>query len=124
LKSLDCARVAAIEAIRYSKQRRQALYLVSHRLAQRSEISMFFPGCISAMIAGDIGDHYLLTWRHPKQLRMQNQVVRMLVVPVVADVIPNVMKQGSISQRLPVACFAAEKRRECVIQLQRKVAHV
>jgi hypothetical protein len=62
----------------------------------------------SAVVSGHVGDDHLFGWRHPQQLGVQDQVVRMLVVLAVADVIPDVVEERGIGEELAVPRGASQ----------------
>ena len=78
----------------------------------------------AAMIARDVRDHDLLRRRDAEQVGVQDQMVRMLVVPLVADVIARVVQQRGVGERLAILARAAESFAERVEQRQREPLHV
>ena len=63
------------------------------------------------MVARHVRDHHLLGRRDAEQLGVHDQVVRVLVVPVVADVVADVVQQRGVGERRAVVGRAARAGR-------------
>ena len=71
-------------------------------LVERAVVARAFFGGLAAVIARDVGDHDLLRRRHAEQVGVKNEMIRMLVVPLVADVIARVVQQRGVGQRITI----------------------
>jgi hypothetical protein len=72
------------------------------------------------VVACDIRDDDLLSRRHAEQVGMQDQVVRVLVVALVADVVSNVVKERGVGKEPTVVGRAADALSEGVEQAERE----
>ena len=64
----------------------------------------------AAMVPRHVGDDDLLLRINAEQPGMEDEMIRVLVVPFVADVVPDVVEERRIGQCLPVGFLAAESR--------------
>src|SRR6266542_1549903 len=87
----DAIVMAAIQSIGDSQNRRQHKYSCLIGLVERGIIKMPFSGRRPAMIARHIGDHVALSFRESSQLRVLDQIKRVLVMRLVCDVITDVV---------------------------------
>ena len=67
-------------------------------LSSIPKLRCFCFGSLAAVIARDVRDHDLLRRRHAEQVGVQDQVIRVLVVPLVADVIADVVQQRGVGR--------------------------
>src|SRR5438105_8438801 len=78
----------------------------------------------TAVIARDVGNYQLLRRSHPQQLGVLDQVVRVLVVLVVADVIADVMQKRRVGEESSILGRAPETLANRVEQLERQALNV
>ena len=101
LEVADRAHVSAIEAIGHAQERRQALDAPAQRPCRARRSCGALLRRRAAMIARHVGDHDLIRRRDAEQIRVKNEMVRVLVVPLVADVIAGVVQQRGVGQAHP-----------------------
>ena len=76
---------------------------------------------------GGSADVATTTWSgvaHTQKLRVQNEVVRVLVVSLVADVVADVMEKRGIGQQIAIVRRGTEARADRVEELEREPLHV
>ena len=118
LQRVHRAHVSAVEAIGDAQDRGEPLDLIAQRLVERAEVAMLFPWRRAAMIARDVRDHHLLGRRDAEQLGVHDEVVRVLVVPIVVDVIADVVQQRGVGERGAIVGRTAEPAAQRVEQSQ------
>ena len=91
---------------------------------ERAVVRVDFLRRTAAMIAGDVRDDDLFRRRHPEQIGVKNQMIRMLVVALVADVIAGVVQKRRVGQRITILPCAPEALAERVEQDEREPLHV
>ena len=76
------------------------------------------------MIAGDQGDGFDLFGREPAEVTVLDEVVRMPVVPVVADVHADVVQQRCVLEPVALTIGQAVRRSSLVEQRERKLGNL
>src|SRR6185503_11859362 len=62
-------------------------------------------------------------WRDAEQFAVEDEVIRVLVVPVVVDVVADVVQQRRVAEDAPVRQLELEPVRERVEELERQRLH-
>ena len=102
-QSLDDLSVAAIQTLREPDQRAQDAHGLAQAPRQGAIALVRLLGRGLPMVARDQGDHLDLDGVEAAKLAVANQIVRVLVMPFVADVCPYVVEQRAELQPLPFA---------------------
>jgi hypothetical protein len=76
------------------------------------------------MVARDVRDDHLLGRRDAEQLGVNDEMVRVLVMPVVVDVIADVVQQRGVGERGALLGDTSEPRADRVEEAQREAADV
>jgi len=84
--------VSSVEAVGDSKDRRQPLDPPTELLVQRAVVAVRFPGRRAAVVARHVRHDHLIGRRHAQEIGVQDEMIRMLVVPLVADVVSHVVE--------------------------------
>jgi hypothetical protein len=124
LEAGDRLGVAAIEALREPQHRRERTHRLPHAPGQTAEAFVLPLRRRLAVIAGDERDHLNLVRLEAAQVAVGDQVVRVLVVPFVADVHADVVQDRRVLEPLALAVGQAVNRPGLVEQRQREPGHV
>ncbi len=104
--------VASIEAVRQSQHRRQHGDGALIFQAQRLETLMLRRGHIFAMVPAQVRNHSTFAEVEARHIGIGNQIKRVLVMPRIADEVPNVVQIGAGFQQ------TAKRRRQLMHALQ------
>jgi hypothetical protein len=99
----DALRVAAIEALREAQNGRQRADGPARAARQLSEALVAALRCPQPVVAGDERDRLDLLGLEPAEVAVLHEVIRVLVVPFVADVHPDIVHQRGKLEPLPLA---------------------
>ncbi len=116
--------MSSVESIRHPKQRCQPDHSLALLRRKRREVAVLLLRLRSPVVAGDVRHYHLLVRRHAEQLGVGDEVVRVLVMALVANVVADIVEQRRVGQRLPVFRGASDARLERIEQLKRKLAHL
>ena len=89
--------VAAVQAVRHAQQRRQATDSPTGRRVELCKIAVpRARGGGPPVEAGHMGDDHLFLGRNAEEVGVQDQVIRVLVVPLIVDVVPDVVQERRV----------------------------
>jgi len=96
-------RVAAVEAFGQAHERRQYRHRLPLSPSEVLELAVRAPGRGPAMVAGDEANHLDLVRLEAAQASVPDEVPRVLVVPLVADVVSDVVQERRVFEPLALA---------------------
>ena len=113
-------RVAAIEALGYAQDRRERAHGLAQRRRQPRVLFVRSLRRASTMIAGDERHDFDLVRVEAAEIAIPDQIVRMPMMPLVADVRADVVKQRRELEPLPLAIGQAVHRPRLIEDRQRQ----
>jgi len=116
--------VSAIEPVRDTQDRGEPLDAASQGAVERTVVAVLPLRRRAAVIARHVRDHDLLGGRHPEQIGVEDEMVRVLVMALVADVIAGVVQQRRVGEGDTIGLVEAESRGQSVEQDQAELLHV
>src|SRR5581483_8673196 len=106
--AVDRADVTTVESISDAEQCGQSLDLSSEPWIERPIIPMLLFWPRPAVISSDVGYRDLFFGRETKEVRVQDQMIGMLVEIVIVDVISHIMEQRRVGQDIAITRRASD----------------